>query len=202
MGKLVLVRHGKTEYNSEKRFTGFINISISEEGRGHAQTVGELLKKKGIQFDAFYTSWLKRAWETLDIVRAELQQMEVPIIKHPQLNERHYGDLQGKLHSEIADQFLEEAVMAWRRSYNLRPPNGESLKDVVSRVEYYLQDEILPRVRNGENILICAHGNSNRAIVKFMEDVSNEEIVKREIAYDVPLIYNLNGNTIVPEPIE
>lgn len=190
MGKLVLIRHGRTFFNMEKRFTGFTDVELSPQGEEDAQRVAEALSDEDIAFDAVYTSWLKRSWSTLDIVMAELGQKEVPLIKHPFLNERHYGDLQGIQHEEMAERFGADQVQIWRRSFDVRPPNGESLKDVIHRASYYLENEILPRVKKGENILVCAHGNSNRALVKYLENIADDEIVKLEIAYDVPLIYS------------
>lgn len=191
MGTLVLTRHGVTKYNQEKRFTGFTDVELPPEGQEQARKVGRELKEKGLVFQGAYTSWLRRSQETLTILLEELGQSDLEVIKHPFLNERHYGDLQGLLHTEMAAEFGEEQVQIWRRSYSVRPPNGESLQDVVHRANYYLNNEILPRVMAGENILVCAHGNSNRAMVKQLENVSDEEIVKREIAWDVPLIYEL-----------
>lgn len=193
MGKLVLVRHGITPFNQEKRFCGFIDISISEEGQKQAAQVGQELTRLGLTFTGAYTSWLKRAWETLDIILGEMGQKSLPITKHPFLNERHYGDLQGLYHADMIRDFGAEQVQLWRRSYDVRPPNGECLADVVVRTGYYFQTEILPRVKAGENILVCAHGNSNRSIVKQLEQISDQDIMKREIAYDVPLIYEINA---------
>jgi len=189
MSKLVLIRHGKTEYNEQRRFTGFTDVSISQGGENDATRVVLQLNEVGIQFDVAFTSRLKRAWETLDIVLAGIGQTDLEIIKHPFLNERHYGDLQGRFHEEMILEFGENQVQMWRRSYAVRPPNGESLQDVVYRVDYYLTKAILPRVKGGEDVLVSAHGNSNRAMVKLLEGISDENIVGREIAYDVPLIY-------------
>ncbi len=190
MAHLVLIRHGKTEFNQQpKRFTGFTDVSISKEGTVDAQIVGQKLKKTGIQFAAAYTSWLQRAWQTLDIVLPIIGQGDLEVIKHPFLNERHYGDLQTHYHTEMIGKFGEEQVQTWRRSYAVRPPGGESLEDVVYRASHYLETEILPRVKNGENILISAHGNSIRAIIKYLDGVSDKEIVGREIEYTVPLFY-------------
>ena len=196
MGKLALVRHGITKYNQEKRFCGFHDVSITPEGEQQAQVVGQKLKALGWEFNAAYTSWLKRAWETLAIIQSGLSLPNLPVTKHPFLNERHYGDLQGVLHSDMAAKYGAEQVQTWRRSYAVRPPNGECLKDVVVRTQYYLNEEIIPRLYKGENILICAHGNSNRAIVKQLEQLSDEEIVKREIAYDEPLLYEIETNSL------
>ncbi|MCD8484142.1 2,3-bisphosphoglycerate-dependent phosphoglycerate mutase [Candidatus Woesebacteria bacterium] len=190
MAHLVLIRHGKTEFNQEpKRFTGFTDVSISKEGTVDAQIVGQKLKETGIQFSVAYTSWLKRAWETLDIVLPIIGQADLEIIKHPFLNERHYGDLQTRYHREMAGKYSAEQVHTWRRSYSIRPPGGESLEDVVFRAGNYLETEILPRVKNGENVLVSAHGNSIRAMIKYLDNVSDDDIVGREIEYTVPLFY-------------
>lgn len=196
MGNLALVRHGITGYNQEKRFTGFIDVSITPEGEAQARRVGRQLYERGWCFSVAYTSWLKRAWETLAIIQNELQAPSLPTIKHPFLNERHYGDLQGMLHTEIAAKYSPQQVQIWRRSYDVRPPNGECLKDVVIRTQYYLNEEILPRLYRGENVLVCAHGNSNRAMVKQLEKLSDEEIVGREIAYDAPLLYEVTPEAV------
>jgi 2,3-bisphosphoglycerate-dependent phosphoglycerate mutase len=196
MGNLALVRHGITGYNQEKRFTGFIDVSITPEGMEQAKNVGRQLKELGWNFSVAYTSWLKRAWETLALIQTELAAPDLPVIKHPFLNERHYGELQGMLHTDIAAKYSPEQVQVWRRSYAVRPPNGECLQDVVVRTQYYLNEEILPRLYKGENILICAHGNSNRAIVKQLEQLSDEAIVAREIAYDVPLLYEVSPESV------
>lgn len=193
MAQLVIVRHGITEYNQQKRFTGFTDISITDLGREQAAQVGKILLDRGIKIDRAYTSWLKRAWETLDIILESLDQKNLSVTKHPFLNERHYGDLQGKLHEDLAQQYSEEQVHLWRRSYSVRPPNGECLADVVVRAGYYLENEIMPRLLAGENILICAHGNSNRAMVKILETISDEDIVGKEIAYDMPIIYEITS---------
>lgn len=192
MAKLVLTRHGITDYNREKRFCGFTDVDLPEDGRQQAQLVGQKLKDAGFQFQAAYTSWLKRSWITLDLILKELQQEDLSITKHPFLNERHYGDLQGHLHEEMRQKVGAEQVHIWRRSYATRPPNGESLKDVVHRTQYYLNDEIIPRVQAGEDILICAHGNSNRAMVKQLENVSDEDIVGRNIAWEEALVYDVD----------
>lgn len=190
MSNLIIVRHGKTEFNKQKRFTGWVDVDISEEGKEDARIVAKKLAEQNIVVTKVYTSWLKRAWQTLDILQAELK-LEVPVTKHPLLNERHYGDLQGLFHQQIIEEYGEEQLKLWRRSYNVRPPNGECLADVVHRVQYYYQNEILPQLQAGETVLICAHGNTNRALVKMLENVSDEAIVNREISYDEPLIYTI-----------
>ena len=194
MAQLVLIRHGQTEFNqAPKRFTGFTDVDIAVEGRADAETVGQILKDTGLTFSAAYTSWLKRAWQTLDIVLPIIGQPDLQIIKHPFLNERHYGDLQGQYHSDLIAEVGEEQVHTWRRSYAVRPPNGESLEDVVYRTSYYLENEIFPRVRAGENVLVSAHGNSIRGIIKYLDNVSNEDIVGREISYTEPLFYEFTN---------
>jgi 2,3-bisphosphoglycerate-dependent phosphoglycerate mutase len=191
MGTLVLARHGITKYNQEKRHCGFIDIPITPEGEVQARTVATKIKAANIHFDAVYTSWLQRAWQTLDIIVRELDQPDLPVTKHPFLNERHYGDLQGMLHVDVIAKYGEAQFKLFRRSYDVRPPNGECLADVVYRAGYYLETVIKPRLEKGENILVVAHGNSNRAMVKILEHVSDADIVGREIAYDEPLIYHI-----------
>ncbi len=190
MGQLILVRHGKTQFNIDKKFTGFTDVDISEQGVSDAKVVAEKLAALQIQPTKVYTSWLKRAWQTLDIIQTE-SGWSLPVTKHPFLNERHYGDLQGKTHEEMISLVGAEQVHTWRRSYDVRPPNGESLADVVGRVSLYYQSEILPQLQRGETVLVCAHGNANRALVKILENISNEDIVHREIAYDEPLVYSV-----------
>lgn len=189
MGKLILVRHGKTDFNQQKLFTGLLDIDINDAGKIDALKVASILREQNIVIDAVFTSWLKRAWQTLDIILAELDQQAVPITKHPFLNERHYGELQGHSHSEIAQKLTPDHVQVWRRSYAARPPNGESLADVVYRATYYFEQSIQPLLTEGKTVMVCAHGNSNRALVKYLENISDEEIIDREIAYDKPLIY-------------
>jgi len=192
MGILVLTRHGVTEWNQQKRFTGFTDVPLPELGKEQAHKVGKQLKELGYDhFDLAYTSWLQRSIESLKIIMGELGLAEMEYTQHPFLNERHYGSLQGLFHSEMREKYGEEQVQLWRRGYAVRPPNGESLRDVVVRTQFYLNDEIIPHLKAGKNVLICAHGNSNRAMVKQLENINDEEIVKREIAWDEPLIYDI-----------
>lgn len=190
MANLILVRHGRTEFNIQKRFTGFTDVDISEAGRQDTLKVVEQLKAEGIVPTVAYVSWLKRSWQTLDILQQGLG-VTVPVTKHPFLNERHYGELQGKTHAEMAEQVGEEQVQVWRRSYNVRPPNGECLADVVHRVQYYYTKEILPQLQAGQTVLVCAHGNTNRALIKLFDNISDLDIVEREIAYDEALLYTV-----------
>lgn len=193
MANLVLTRHGVTKFNQEpKRFTGFTDVELPPEGQEQARLVGKKLRNKRYQFDIAYTSWLKRSWSSLQLILEELQLPDLPVIKHPFLNERHYGDLQGHYHQEMINQYSEQQVYQWRRGYSTRPPNGESLQDVVWRTQYYLNNEIIPQLKNGKNVLVCGHGNSNRAIVKQLEDISDQDIVNREIPWDKALIYSFD----------
>lgn len=193
MGVLVLVRHGVTEYNLQKRFTGFTDVPLPPEGQRQAKKVGQQLKQAGYDnFKLAYTSWLIRSIDTLKIILKEIDQPDLKVIQHPFLNERHYGSLQGVLHTDMIAKYGQEQVQIWRRSYAVRPPNGESLRDVVHRTQFYLNDEILPHVKEGGSVLVCAHGNSNRAMVKQLENISDKDIVKREIAWDEPLIYDID----------
>ncbi len=192
MAQLVLIRHGQTEFNQQpKRFTGFTDVDIAPEGHADATTVGNILKEKGITFSVAYTSWLKRAWQTLDIVLPIIDQSNLEVIKHPFLNERHYGELQTRYHRDLVAEVGEEQVQLWRRSYTHRPPGGESLEDVVFRTKYYLENEIIPRVKSGQNVLVSAHGNSIRGMIKYLDNISDQDIVGREIAYTEPLFYEL-----------
>jgi 2,3-bisphosphoglycerate-dependent phosphoglycerate mutase len=193
MGILILTRHGVTEWNQQKRFTGFTDVPLPDLGVQQAHKVGKQLKELGYtKIDKAYTSWLERSIESLKIILAELGHEGMEFTQHPFLNERHYGSLQGLFHAEMKEKYGEEQVQIWRRSYATRPPNGESLRDVVVRTQFYLNDELMPRVKAGETVLVCAHGNSNRAMVKQLEKISDDEIVKREIAWDEPLIYEID----------
>src|SRR3989338_6378164 len=161
---LVLVRHGESQWNLENRFTGWVDVPLSEKGVQEAKLAGDRLKKENIHFDKAYTSSLKRAQKTLDFILAALGQ-RIPVEKDPALNERHYGDLQGLNKAETAKKFGDEQVKIWRRSYDIAPPNGESLKDTAARTLPYFKSKILPDLKAGKNILIAAHGNSLRSIV-------------------------------------
>jgi 2,3-bisphosphoglycerate-dependent phosphoglycerate mutase len=190
MPNLILVRHGRTEYNMQKRFTGFTDVDVAELGKQDTAKVIEQIKASGVTPTVAYTSWLKRALQTLEMVQAGLG-IDVPVTRHPFLNERHYGDLQGRAHEDMIAEFGEEQVQLWRRSYNVRPPNGECLADVVHRAQYYYKNEILPKLQSGETVLICAHGNTNRAFIKMLDNITDSDIVKREIAYDEALFYTV-----------
>ncbi len=217
MYKLVLIRHGESVWNKENRFTGFKDVDLSEKGRIEAKAAGELLRDEGFTFDVAYTSVLKRAIRTLWSVLDELDLMWIPIVNSWKLNERHYGDLQGLNKSEMAEKFGEEQVHIWRRSYDVPPPamskdderyegklakyanienfpQTECLKDTVERVVPYWETEVAPAIKSGKRIIIAAHGNSLRALVKFLDNIADDQIVKMNIPTGVPLVYELDEN--------
>ena len=188
-GKLVLVRHGQSQWNLENRFTGWVDVSITELGAKEARRAGGELK--AIVFDVAFTSELKRAQETLDILLEELGQKGLPTFKDKALNERHYGDLQGLDKAETAKKYGDAQVHIWRRSFDVKPPGGESLKDTAARTLPYFSSQILPKARAGQNVLVAAHGNSLRAIVMELEKLSPEEIMKVNIETCRPMIYEI-----------
>ena len=196
---LVLVRHGESEWNKKNLFTGWRDVGLTEKGIAEAQTAGRKLKAQGIRFDVAYTSALVRAQHSLDLVLAEMGQNDIPVFKDQALNERDYGDLSGLNKDDARAKWGAEQVHVWRRSYDVAPPGGESLKDTAARVLPYYIQEILPRVLRGDNVIIAAHGNSLRALVMVLEKLSPERIVAREIATGVPLIYRLNTDSTVAE---
>jgi 2,3-bisphosphoglycerate-dependent phosphoglycerate mutase len=196
---LVLVRHGQSDWNLQNLFTGWRDVGLTEKGIAEARAAGRQLKALGLRFDIAFTSALIRAQRTLDLMLDELGQRSIPVVRDQALNERDYGDLSGLNKDDARRKWGEEQVHIWRRSYDVAPPGGESLKDTAARVlPYYLQ-EILPRVLRGERILVSAHGNSLRALVMVLDCLSPEEIVKRELATGVPLIYRLNTDSTVAE---
>ena len=189
MGKLVLVRHGQSQWNLENRFTGWVDVDITPLGAEEAHRAGRELK--GIKFDLAFTSVLKRAQETLRILLEEVGQPDLPTEKDPALNERHYGDLQGLNKAETAQKYGDEQVHIWRRSFDVKPPNGESLKDTAARTLPYFNAKILPAAASGKNVLVSAHGNSLRAIVMGLEKLTPEQILKVEIGTGRPIIYDI-----------
>lgn len=191
MSNLVIVRHGQSQWNLENRFTGWVDIDLSPLGEEEAHEAGK--KLKGYKFDKAFTSALKRAQKTLEIILSEMEVNNLPIEKDKALNERMYGDLQGLNKDETRKQFGDEQVRLWRRSYDVAPPNGESLKDTAARVLPYYEEKIKPELKSGKNILIVAHGNSLRALVMFLEKLSKEEIVNTEIPTGVPKLYVLDN---------
>jgi len=197
MPKLVIVRHGQSQWNLENRFTGWIDIDLSPKGIEEAHYAGKLLK--GYKFDKAFTSVLMRAQKTLDIILDEIGQKNLPVEKDQALNERMYGDLQGLNKDETRKQYGEEQVKLWRRSYDTQPPNGESLKDTAARVLPYWETKIVPELKAGKNILISAHGNSLRALIMHLENISKEKILETEIPTGNPKIYELDDNLNVLE---
>jgi len=217
MHKLVLIRHGESEWNKENRFTGWKDVDLSDKGREEALAAGKLLKAEGFTFDEAYTSVLKRAIRTLWIILDEMDLMWVPETKSWMLNERHYGALQGLNKTEMAAQYGEEQVLKWRRSFDIAPepleetderwlgkdprycsiepgkfPKSECLKDTVARVVPYFESEIFPKVKAGKRIIVAAHGNSLRALVKYLDSISDADIVKYNVPTGIPLVYELD----------
>jgi 2,3-bisphosphoglycerate-dependent phosphoglycerate mutase len=199
---LVLVRHGESEWNLTNLFTGWKDVDLTENGVKEARNAGRKLKAQGIRFDVGYTSALKRAQRSLDLILEEMGQSSIPVIRNLALNERDYGDLSGLNKDDARKKWGEEQVHAWRRSYDVPPPGGESLKDTAARVLPYYIQEILPRVLRGESLLVAAHGNSLRALVMVLERLDTKQILSRELATGVPLIYHLNADSTVASKLD
>jgi 2,3-bisphosphoglycerate-dependent phosphoglycerate mutase len=196
---LVLVRHGQSEWNLKNLFTGWRDVDLTENGINEARAAGRRLKAQGLRFDIAFTSALIRAQRSLDLMLEEMGQKNIPTLKDQALNERDYGDLCGLNKDDARKKWGEEQVRVWRRSYDVAPPGGESLKDTAARVLPYYIQEILPRVLRGDNVLVSAHGNSLRALIMVLEHLSPQQIVVREVATGVPLIYRLNADSTVAE---
>ena len=219
MHKLVLIRHGESTWNKENRFTGWHDVELSDKGRAEAKAAGELLKKEGFSFDIAYVSVLKRALNTLWGVLTELDQLWIPMEKDWRLNERHYGALQGLNKSETAAKFGDEQVLVWRRSYDIPPPPleksderwpghdpryagipedhlplTECLKDTVERVMPFWNESLAPAIRAGQRVLVSAHGNSLRALVKYLDNIADQDIVGLNIPNGEPLVYELDAD--------
>ena len=217
MYKVVLLRHGESEWNKTNRFTGWTDVDLTEQGIEEAKSSGRIMKEEGYDFDIAYTSVLKRALRTLWLALDEMDRLWIPVEKNWRLNERHYGALQGLNKAETAEQHGEEQVLIWRRSYDIPPPElektderypgnspiyqdmdekdiptTESLKLTVDRFLPYWFDTIAPTIKSGKRVLIAAHGNSLRALVKYLDDMSEEEIIKLNIPTGVPLVYELD----------
>ena len=196
---LVLVRHGQSEWNLKNLFTGWRDVDLTDEGAAEALRAGRSLKAQGMRFDVAFTSVLKRAQRTLDIMLKELGQENLPVLRDQALNERDYGDLVGLNKDDARKRWGDEQVLKWRRSYDIAPPGGESLRDTAARVlPYYLQD-ILPRVMRGERTLVSAHGNSLRALVMVLDHHTPESITKLNLDTGIPMIYRLNADSTVAE---
>lgn len=221
--RLVLLRHGESVWNKENRFTGWTDVDLSENGVKEAENAGKLLKEKGFTFDVSFTSVLKRANKTLEIVLKEMN-LDIPVNYSYRLNERHYGALQGLNKDEMKKKFGEEQVHIWRRSYDVRPPEltkdderypgndpkykdltpeelplTECLKDTLERVLPYYNNEIKKHLENKENVLVVAHGNSLRSIIKYLENISDDDIMSVEIPTGVPYVYELDDNLNIKE---
>ena len=219
MPTLVLLRHGESEWNKENRFTGWVDVDLSEKGRGEAAAAGQLLKAHGFTFDRAFSSVLKRAIRTLWIVQDEMDLLWLPVERSWRLNERHYGALQGLDKAETAAKHGEAQVKVWRRSYDIPPPAltvddpqypgrdrryaslsprelplTECLKDTVERFLPYWHESIAPAIRNGERVIIAAHGNSLRALVKYLDGISDKDIVELNIPTGMPLVYELDAD--------
>ena len=217
MYKVALLRHGQSTWNQENRFTGWKDVDLSDQGVAEAHEAGRLMKEAGLTFDLAYTSVLRRAIKTLDIALDEMDQLWIPVVKHWRLNERHYGALQGLNKAETAAKHGEDQVKIWRRSYDIPPPPlskederysgrdpryaslkpeeipaSESLKDTVARFLPYWHDTIAPAIKGGTRVLIAAHGNSLRALVKYLDNVSDQDIVELNIPTGIPLVYELD----------
>ena len=224
MHRLVLLRHGESEWNRENRFTGWTDVDLSARGVEEARTAGRLLKSEGMSFDLAFTSVLRRAIRTLWLVLDEMDLVWIPVEKDWRLNERHYGALQGLNKAEMAAKFGEQQVLIWRRSYDTQPPalepnderreardpryagievpRTECLKDTVARVIPYWEARIAPAVRAGRRVLVAAHGNSLRALIMVLEKLTPEQILKRELATGAPVIYRLNADSTVATKLD
>lgn len=188
MGRLILIRHGQSVWNAENRFTGWTDVDLSEKGVREAEMAGDLLSE--IKFDAIHTSGLIRAQRTATIIMSRNSVSgEIPLIKDERLNERHYGDLQGLNKAETAEKHGSEQVHIWRRSFDIPPPGGESLKMNAERTIPYFEQEIIADLEQGKNVLVSAHGNSLRSIVMHIESISAQDIVSLEIATGTPMFY-------------
>src|SRR5215471_347624 len=199
---LVLVRHGQSEWNLKNLFTGWRDVDLTDKGVAEARAAGRQLKALGLRFDVAYTSALVRAQRTMDLMLEELGQRSLPVIRDQALNERDYGDLSGLNKDDARKRWGEEQVHIWRRSYDVAPPGGESLRDTLARTLPYYVQEILPCVLRGERTLVAAHGNSLRALIMVLERLSPEGILKRELATGVPIIYHLNADATVASKLD
>jgi 2,3-bisphosphoglycerate-dependent phosphoglycerate mutase len=199
---LVLVRHGESEWNLKNLFTGWKDVDLTANGIAEARAAGRKLKAQGVSFDIAFTSALIRAQRSLDLMLEEMGLTKIPVFRDQALNERDYGDLSGLNKDDARAKWGAEQVHIWRRSYDVAPPGGESLKDTAARVLPYYIQEILPAVLTGKRVLVSAHGNSLRALVMVLERLSPADIVKREIATGVPLVYRLNADSTVADKVD
>ncbi len=201
MALLILVRHGESEWNLQNRFTGWVDIDLTKKGEDEAHKAGKKLKEQGYRIDAVFTSVLKRAIRTTEIILEELGLSNIPYAKSQALNERHYGNLQGLNKQEIGEKYGMEQLKIWRRSYDVAPPGGESLKDTQNRVMPYYHQHIEPLLKQNKNVLVSAHGNSLRALVMYLENLSKEEILELNIPTGVPYVYKINDKLEIIDKI-
>ena len=219
MKRLVIVRHGESEWNQKNLFTGWVDVELSDNGREEAKRAGKALKEAGIDFDICFTSYLKRAINTQQIILKEMEREWLPVFKSYKLNERHYGALSGLNKKETAEKYGDDQVKIWRRSFDVRPPMMEednqynslknpayrnvdpaevpmceSLKDTIARTVPYFEKEIKPLVMEGKRVMIAAHGNSLRSLIKYFENISDDEIINVEIPTGTPLVYGFDDN--------
>jgi len=194
---LILVRHGQSEWNAKNLFTGWKDPGLTDQGVSEAKNAGKLILEQKIEFDVMYTSMLSRAQKTGDVILGILNHKEIPVIKNEALNERHYGSLAGLNKDDARKKWGDEQVHIWRRSFDMPPPDGESLKDTADRVLPYFETEIMPKVISGSSILIAAHGNSLRALIMKLDSISPEDIVKLEIPTGAPIQYEFTPDGIV-----
>jgi 2,3-bisphosphoglycerate-dependent phosphoglycerate mutase len=199
---LVLVRHGQSDWNLKNLFTGWRDVDLTEKGVAEAREAGRKLKAQGIKFDVAFTSVLKRAQRTLDLMLTELGQTTIQVFKDQALNERDYGDLVGLNKDDARKKWGEEQVHIWRRSYDVAPPGGESLRDTAARVLPYYIREILPRVLRGDRVLVSAHGNSLRALVMVLDKHTPETITKLNLETGIPMLYRLNADSTVASKLD
>ena len=215
--KLVLIRHGQSEWNLENRFTGWKDVDLSEQGKEEAKKAGQELKKAGFEFDVAYTSYQKRAIKTLNLVLEQIDELHIPVYKSWRLNERHYGALQGLNKAETAKKYGDEQVHIWRRSFDIAPPSidkdseyypksdrryadlpdseiplGESLKDTIARVLPYWHSDISKSLQEGKNVIVAAHGNSLRALIKYLLNISNEDILNLNLVTGKPMVFEID----------
>lgn len=200
-GTLILVRHGESEWNLKNLFTGWRDPDLTEKGVGEARTAGRQLKAAGFVPDAYFTSALKRAQHTLDLILEEMGITEVTITRSRLLNERDYGDLAGLNKDDARKKWGEEQVLIWRRSFDVPPPGGESLKDTAARTLPYYDAEIVPLLKAGKTVLVAAHGNSLRSIVMAIEGLTPEQILKRELATGEPVVYRIGTDGKLAEKL-
>lgn len=192
MAILALVRHGQSQWNLENRFTGWVDVPLTEQGRAEAKRAGELLHAEGLRFDVAFTSALARAQDTLTIILAEIGQSDLATERDQALNERHYGALQGLDKAETAKKYGDEQVHIWRRSYDVPPPDGESLADTAARTLPYFEARIRPELAAGRNVIVAAHGNSLRSIVMELDALTREQVLELNLDTGVPILYEFD----------